>query len=373
MSAKIVTNNLRQPGRLPSLDGIRAASFFLVFISHTGFMGGRPGGFGVTVFFVLSGYLITGLLIREKEKYGSISLKKFYGRRAARIFPGMYALLLLVLILAWAGILPHDPLSAKQIFLQFIYCTNYVEWHAFYTGKVAFLPYTGHCWSLAVEEHFYLLFPFAFAWLLSRKNFTYKRAISSLVIVCLICLTWRFIAVRLIPLGEQWCYLATDTRMDCILWGCVLACIEKWEAVSQQITRKRLETTILPIAVVLLVSSFVFHAYFRMTLRFTVQSIAIMPVLYYAVHFPESIVIRPLNWSWVAYIGTLTYPLYLLHRPALAIAQQYTHSKIAFWVVGAILTWASATALHALLEKPFEKMRARLRRTELTEEQLIRQ
>ena len=102
----------RWSGRIPGLDGVRALSFIIVFVSHMGFMGARPGGFAVSVFFLLSGYLITSLLLREHYKTGTISLRAFYIRRTLRIFPSMYAVLIICALLVHWHVL-KGPLNAS--------------------------------------------------------------------------------------------------------------------------------------------------------------------------------------------------------------------------------------------------------------------
>jgi len=357
-------------GRLPSLDGLRAISFVIVFMSHLGFMGGHPGGFGVSVFFVVSGYLITILMIRENQKYGNISLKKFYARRTARIFPAMYVTLLLCVILTsahlldglahfWANGLP--PIRA--ILLEALYLGNYTSWYGIVTKSSYIVPGTNQFWSLCVEEHFYLLFPMVLSSLL-RRRIPFRKIVWILAIGCSVLLLWRFVAVRVIPHGEDWCYRTSDARMDSILWGCCLACIEQVPEWAVLLNKKVLEHFLIPVSVLILVASFVFHDYGRMTLRFSAQAIALMPLIYYSVHFPQSLMIRPLNSRILVHIGTLSYSLYLVHLLTVGLCELHVHvGKIMFWATSAIVTWVAALLLHWSVERPFEQLRSRLRRT----------
>src|ERR1700733_14513831 len=102
---------------LPSLDGIRAVSFLLVFAAHAGLGDVIPGGFGVTVFFFLSGYLITTLLRIEHDATGTVSLRQFYLRRALRILPPFYLVLALAALAAWLGVIAGG-LSARALLFQ---------------------------------------------------------------------------------------------------------------------------------------------------------------------------------------------------------------------------------------------------------------
>jgi peptidoglycan/LPS O-acetylase OafA/YrhL len=142
----------------PQLDGLRAAAVVLVFLHHWTDLGGRLGIVGVQIFFVLSGFLITGILLREKTSVGKheqtvgYSLRQFYARRVLRIFPVYYACLALFVAL--------NLFDAREVFV----------WHALYLSNVFFFLHGGfsdpfshyfaHFWSLAVEEQFYLLWPF---------------------------------------------------------------------------------------------------------------------------------------------------------------------------------------------------------------------
>ena len=140
---------------IPALDGIRAVAVLLVFLSHTSEQPLIPGGLGVTIFFFLSGYLITTLLRREAASKGFISMSDFYLRRAFRILPPMY----LTLAIAWAitrfGHLPTQG-NALGLFATTFYFYNYADLlhlHALVPSGMNLL------WSLMVEEHFYLVFP----------------------------------------------------------------------------------------------------------------------------------------------------------------------------------------------------------------------
>ena len=350
----------RWSGRIPSLDGVRALSFLLVFISHMGFMGSRPGGFAVSVFFLLSGYLITTLLLREHYKTGTISLRAFYFRRTLRIFPSMYAVLIFCGLLSYWHLL-EAPFNATAAFFEAIYLENYAFWWNLIHGHHRFhVANTGHFWSLCVEEHFYLLFPFLLFMML-RKKMSYKQISNTIFILCLVALAWRFIAVRVMPLGEEYCYLATDTRLDSILWGCFLATAEHHDGWRKLLTYNRL-LQLLPFAFGLLVLTFVFHETGRMTFRFTLQSIALLPIVYLVTHFDKSWLARPLNHPILVHLGTLSYALYLVHGSVIDIVSQRVHAgRLILWPLCGIIAYLLALALHWSVERPFLALRARHR------------
>ena len=153
---------------IPSLDGLRAASFLLVFLGHAGspFIPiAIPAGFGVTVFFFLSGYLITTLLRLEVEQRGAINFKHFYLRRLLRIWPPFYLVLVAASALTLKGALGGE-LELGSVGAQALHYSNY--WLIERTAK-GMAPGTVVYWSLAVEEHFYLVFPALYAFLIRAR------------------------------------------------------------------------------------------------------------------------------------------------------------------------------------------------------------
>lgn len=141
-------------GRIPSLDGLRALAVLSVILSHVDryFAGAWVvGHFGVTAFFVLSGFLITLLMIRERRKTGSVSVKRFYQRRALRILPAYVALLVVVAI--WSAYL-HYPIDTKSWIGAITYTSCFMT--------LSMAPVLAHTWSLSVEEHFYFVWPLIF-------------------------------------------------------------------------------------------------------------------------------------------------------------------------------------------------------------------
>ncbi len=150
---------------IPSLDGIRTIAFLLVFISHAGADRSFTGDFGVTVFFFLSEYLITTLLRREYEENQVINLKHFYLRRLVRILPGFYLVLFVASILTLIGVLGGE-IQLPAFLSQALHYYNYYQTFVAFDGVALG---TDVYWSLAVEEHFYCIFPFFYIRLLQRR------------------------------------------------------------------------------------------------------------------------------------------------------------------------------------------------------------
>ena len=139
---------------IPSLDGIRAVSFMMVFATHAGANTFISGDFGVTVFFFLSGFLITTLMRSEFDRNGSVNIRHFWLRRALRILPPFYLVALAATLLALI-LYPPGTVYAPAMTAEVLFYANY--WGIYGINREA--PGTGVVWSLAVEEQFYLLFP----------------------------------------------------------------------------------------------------------------------------------------------------------------------------------------------------------------------
>lgn len=194
-------------GRRPVLDGVRGLSVLLVVLGHSlGNDAGGPATAGVTTFFVLSGFLITRLLAEEQRSTGSIDLRRFYARRAWRLYPALLVLLGFCAFLAWTGAIGWVP-----IIVAATYTTDLAPIFGIGTGLL------GHTWSLALEEQFYLFWPLALPHLLRRRP----------VLVAVACVAVGSALLRTLLVHDHASALVhgfrPDTRMDAILIGCVLA------------------------------------------------------------------------------------------------------------------------------------------------------
>ncbi len=199
---------------IPALDGLRGVAVLTVFASHIGIPGFATGGVAVDIFFVLSGYLITSILVGEIERTGRIALPRFYLRRIKRLAP---ALLLLALLYALFAPLALQERSAAEHIgisaLSFFYLMDYAR--AFFIGHNALV----HTWSLAVEEHFYLVWPLAL--LALAKWVPLKRWLTALAIAYLAATAWRCLSIDLF--GWRSAYFRFDTRLSALILGSLLA------------------------------------------------------------------------------------------------------------------------------------------------------
>jgi peptidoglycan/LPS O-acetylase OafA/YrhL len=356
----------RGPLHIPSLDGLRALSFFIVFAAHAGLERIVPGGFGVTVFFFLSGYLITTLMRVESDTKGHVSLKHFYLRRALRILPPFYIVLFAANALGVAGILRSDVRpQALPVLAQVLHFSNY--WIAM-RGWSGVAAGTGVYWSLAVEEHFYLVFPTVFL-ALERLHFTGRQKALAFWGVCGAVFVWRCVLVRLLHAGVDRTYLCSDTRFDSIAFGCALAVwnnpvLDRNIRPSFAALRWRY-LAVLAATGLLLVTFVVRGQVFRETLRYTLQGLALTPIFFAAIRWPGWSIFRPLNYKPMRFVGTLSYSLYLIHQVALAAVDQHLRlGRVAGAFVALLVSLALAFAMYRVVEKPCAKLRRRLSATD---------
>jgi len=343
---------------IPSLDGIRAAAVMLVFLAHAGLNERVPGNFGVTAFFFLSGYLITTLLRMEFDRTGGVSLRAFYLRRILRIFPPMYLVLGCASLITVAGLMEgsvHLDAFAAQVF----YLSNYyIVQNGWWDGRA---PGSWIYWSLAVEEHFYLVFPLAYLFL-RRWTTSNRRQLLILAAICAAVLAWRLELIIGLGASHDRTYVATDTRIDSILFGCMLAVYGNPILEPTRIAPIWWKLVLLPAGVLALLISFLVQTpVFADTLRYTVQGLALLPLFAVAIRFHDWGMFRILNWRWVRFTGALSYSIYLMHPTVLFAVHQWTPwHPLVQGMVSLGLTLGLAAVMYRFIEQPCARLRKRL-------------
>lgn len=335
--------------RLPALDGLRAVAVFTVITYHFGF-GVVPGDLGVSAFFVLSGFLITWLLLKEWRAEGSVSLRRFYARRTLRIFPAYYAFLAVSFAIDVAR---HDPWARGLAAAAVCYVVNYYNALHNHPGTSI-----AHAWSLGVEEQFYFVWPTVFLLLARRGSRTLLRVLVGLIAVVLL---WRSFLVLARVVGSAYVYNAFDTRFDNLLVGCLLAvCAEQpwFVAVARAAARR----TWLPLGTLaLLVWSRVgMSAAYHYSLGFTIDAllVAVFIVQMLQLH-------RTALWSWlerpvVRYLGVISYPLYLYHLWGLGVGHRLGFLPVTGrFLAGVLVSVTLASGSYFLIERPFLALKRR--------------
>jgi len=334
--------------RIPSLDGMRAVSIALVIVSHycREVNWGDPLGLGllgVRVFFIISGYLITGLLLKELQRDGHISLLRFYFRRTMRIFPAFYfylACMLLISTLGWAS------LSFREALPALTYTSNYFG--PSIHGLIR------HTWSLAAEEQFYLIWPAALA--LSGRR---RGLFVLLALLVLAPLSGHF-------LGQYFGHSVPAFFNGPIGIGCLFAMTQEYLHKREVYRRWVHSTAGLLLPLVILVSSLaVLHTGgLRDELSSVIANISIALWLDWAMANSKSLFGRLLNNPAVVYIGVLSYSIYLWQQPflgktdALNLSGDWKLLLNPFVQLPAIAVCAVLS--YYLVERPMLRLRARI-------------
>jgi peptidoglycan/LPS O-acetylase OafA/YrhL len=293
--------------RIAGLDGLRAIAIIAVISSHLGLYMSLPpelagrlipvigGGAGVTWFFVLSGYLITTLLVREKERTGSISITRFMARRLLRLTPGLAVFVAVVGTLMYLGLISKTWVG---LLLAAGYLYNFVGYGGDYTPELA------HTWSLAIEEHFYLIWPCLL--LLTNPSRATKMA-ASLFLLCI-----------LVRVGMGNSAPATHARwtvpgMAPILAGCLIGLVSAME--RGQLSPGRLETWSSsrwwPYLGVILWALPLYVPTGGHIIIWPIHLVGIAIAIHWVATNPSSKVTCALSWRPLAYLGVISYGLYL--------------------------------------------------------------
>lgn len=331
----------------PALDGLRAVAVLVVIVGHA-YPNQMPADLGVDAFFVLSGFLITRLLVREHVSAGTISLGRFYARRTIRIFPAYYAFLAVNFVL---DAVRGQRWSTALLVSGLTYTVNY--YNAFNHHPSTSIA---HAWSLGIEEQFYLLWPFAFL-LLAREG---RRALlAGAAVFALAAVSWRsFLTAN----GADVAYLynAFDTRFDNLAVGCILALAADSPRVASaaEALAKRVWYPVVTVAVLLMVRT-MSPAWLHYSLGFTMYAVLVAILIAQLMQVYAS----PL-WSWLEhpvtrYLGRISYPMYLYHGFGFTVARHTVQGQAADVVVAILATIALATGSYYVIERPFLTLKHR--------------
>ena len=356
------TGHITDSGVIPSLDGLRAISILIVLVSHTGYGTIVPGGLGVTIFFFLSGYLITTLLMEESEQTGQINIGKFYLRRAFRLFPPLVVTLVVAYSLVMLGLLAGG-ISWAGVIAQLLYFANY--YGLFFDPGNTTAAGTGILWSLAVEEHFYMIYPAVMAGLLAL-GLSRQRIVVVLAMTCLAVLAWRMYLAGFSSFQPERTYYSSDTRVDSIVFGCLLALAanprDEKPGASNPFLQPMSAVLLAAAAIVMMITIVWRDGYFRETFRYSLQGLALMPVFYfaikYAAHFPFTL----LNHPWVKKIGVYSYAIYLIHYVVVNAIEKNVPWLATVKPLFVLVTFVVATLYAAVLDTYVDSYFRRLRK-----------
>ena len=359
--------------RLPALDGLRALAVLAVLCYHLGFSWARGGYLGVDLFFVLSGFLITSLLLEEHEDTGAIRLRAFWGRRARRLLPALFAMVVAVMIFVvvegrygQSDFVAAFDLSAlrAQAFATLLYVANWqdiIAQHSYFAQFSAPSPLQ-HTWSLAIEEQFYLFWPFVTVGLLAKGLATRRRlgvVVSVAIAIASTVLMWLYFTPGADPSRA---YYGTDTRLADLAVGAVLA----WLTARRPETPPRIAAALRAVAPLALVAllvlmvtagtpggipdNFMFEGGFLLA--------SVLCVLVVAdVRRDGSLLARGFALRPIVAIGLVSYGIYLWHWPVIVFLTGQTTGLSGTGLLAARLLVIAALTLasYYLLELPVRR------------------
>jgi len=364
-------------GYLPGLDGLRAISVVSVLLYHAD-MPWLPGGFlGVEVFFVISGYLITMLLVREHERTATISLRSFWLRRARRLLAAVYALLATASLAVLLFYREDASRLAGQVWAALTYVTNWflIASDQSYFAAVERPPVFQHLWSLAIEEQFYLVWPVLVLGML-RLFRGHVLAMAGLITAGAVAsLVWM--AVLFEPaVDPSRVYYGTDTRASGLLLGAALALLWKpgtpWRG-DDEVKTVSLDLAGLTAVAVVIGCFWSIHETDSFLYRggFAVLSLATCVAIAATVH-PGTVLGRLLGQRVLVWIGKRSYSLYLWHWPIFVYTRPEIDQPLGLYpslVLRLAVTVAVAELSYRFVEVPirngaFARWRERLKRRE---------
>ncbi|WP_299324178.1 acyltransferase family protein [uncultured Gemella sp.] len=354
---------------LPSIDSLRALAVLAVIIYHVD-VNYLPGGFlGVDLFFVLSGYLISSLIIKEFRKTGTVNLYNFYIRRARRLLPAVYFMItvgLVVMVLFNEVLLRKSHLDA---IFGYIYSSNW--WYIFH--KLDYFDSFGaqspfkHLWSLAIEEQFYMIFPLLFL-LVNRKkkskDGTYKLNKNFLYVVLGLILVSLIAHILLFDINNiSRIYFGTDTRAFSLLVGVVGAILYPMERLHAKVTPQQnmIYSVVSLVSIATLITVMIYTSEYNTLLyRGGFLLVAILGLIVIISSGKQhTLMSRLLSFKPIVFIGKISYSLYLWHFPVLVLTtpvSEIGNPNIIFVILRVILTFILATASYVFVETPIRKL-----------------
>lgn len=353
-------------GYRPALDGLRGISVLAVMGYHVGLIHG--GYLGVDAFFVLSGYLITALLVEEQRRTGAIHLTKFYARRALRLLPALVTLLAVILVAAAvlgfffrAGATPSALLATAGVMslITLFYMANW----AMILGKSMWI--LGHTWSLSIEEQFYLLWPLT---LMSLLRFVRSRAA---ILAWVLGGATASVAIRNVLLAGgasvPRVFLGFDTRCDALLIGCGLGLVAAWGwlPVSRR-ARAALAAAGAAAAVLLSAAACTasWQSVFMLRIGGLLVAVAVALLIAAVTASPSGVLAAILSVQPLRSTGRISYGLYLWHFPIVYFCGALRYgdgvSDPARAAFAFALTFAVSGLSFWLVERPMLRMKSRV-------------
>lgn len=339
----------------PSLDGLRTVAIGIVLCAHGGVPYFRSGGVGVDLFFVLSGFLITTILITEQARTGTISFRNFYARRFLRLAPALFLTCGFVgVAMTWA----EGRFPGTEIALSLSYTANWAI--AFYNYHLTWL---NHCWSLSIEEQFYLIWPLAILGL-ERAVRNPATKIRLLVIGAAAIAIYR--ATRVGVYTDERINFGLDTRMDTLMTGAALAYFVHnlpGRRLSDRLSKVlgRMAAPVGFVGVLAVIHIVTWYSPWMGWIGYVLVAGAAMLVIADLVIGRHSLLAKPLAWGPMVWIGRISYGLYLYHLPVYYLVEKIMPDQPlgVRLSVKVMVSLSLAAASFYLVEKKFLRLKDR--------------
>lgn len=338
-------NNLQsisKLGYIPSLDGLRAIAVTMVMFLHAHFYLGKNGAIGVQIFFILSGFLITTILLDEFYKNGTINIGIFYFKRTLRLFPALFTMLIVVLIFAFFtdNIIIRNTLF-KEITASALYITNLVYGKGWWKNHYPIA--LGHTWSLAVEEQFYLIWPCLFLIIMFYVGIKYLKVI--LIFLFFFSFCYNFLNYNLL-------YNILD---ESLILGCLLALFRFSGSFTMRISPRLLFISLL-ILTFFGISPFTFYSFSSNYLIFSrifVDILSSIVLLGLVDNSSNNFTKKLLSSGLFVYLGKISYSLYLWHKPVFVYFSylSLTFKPSTLFILKFVVTFCLAILSWELIEK----------------------
>ena len=360
-------------GYQPGLDGLRAISVIAVMLYHGGFAWMRGGFFGVEVFFVVSGYLITSLLLDEREQNQRVNLGQFWLRRARRLLPALFTMLLGVSL--WASVFGTSEQQStlhRDLPWSIFYLSNWGQ----ILGRAPYFvstdpPLLRHLWSLAVEEQWYLIWPLAFVAAMTigtkrlrTRSLAFASASFSLMVLIFVLHATTTAAGTITVFGHEanrtnFMYLSTITRASGLLLGA--SCAFVWRPWRSSRPMRKFGTRLDPAGAAALTLLVCIMSVAELTAGYVYQwllaavSILAMVTIAVVVHPAARGFRSVLSWRPLVEIGRRSYGLYLWHWPIFVFGHVYHSGSYVRFLLGMAVTVVVSEASYRYVETPIRK------------------
>jgi peptidoglycan/LPS O-acetylase OafA/YrhL len=336
-------------GRIPSLDGLRAISIILVIIGHSSDSLNAPrflshlshfGNLGVRCFFVISGFLITSLLLKEREKTGSLSMRGFYVRRALRIFPPSLVYIGVIALCCELGLL---TLKSGDLLHALTYTINY---------RYNPAHWLRHLWSLSVEEQFYFLWP-GLLWLAGNKRGVKAAWLVVITGPVIRCIMWYHFHASDSAMTKHF-----EAVADTLATGCLLSMYFNKLGANQAFRRFQSSWLFWVVALGMVLGGNAVYMVGPAAFYVVGQSIANVGTalcIDWCIRNSDGILGRVLNWRPIVYVGVLSYSIYLWQNAFLNPEWGAWPAKLP---INILLAFGIAAVSYHLVEKPFLRLKS---------------